>query len=97
MLLNQAVNDLAIRRERAQRTDLVDAHQAAVAFDIGGEDRGELAFDLGHVYPHQEGWPVIECSSNPSYKGSVPLRHRARARSAQDCSVELLFSLKLPC
>jgi len=53
---DKRIDDLAIRRERAQRADFVDAHEAAVAFDIGGEDRGELAFDLGRVRPHQEGW-----------------------------------------
>ena len=78
MLSDQPVNDLAVRRERAQRADFVDAHEATVALDIGGEDRGELAFDLGRVHLHQEGWPVVECSSDPAYRDSVPTRERER-------------------
>ncbi len=38
---------LAVVAERPDRGRLVLGHQAAVADGIGGEDRGELAFDLG--------------------------------------------------
>jgi hypothetical protein len=39
------IYDLTTSRERAQCAG-IDAHEAAVAFDIGGEDRGELAFSV---------------------------------------------------
>ena len=48
---DQPVHHRAARRERAQRRLLVDAHQARVALDIGGEDRGELAFGFGRGGP----------------------------------------------
>jgi hypothetical protein len=37
---DQAVDDGAVSRERAKGADLIEPHQAAIAFDIGCEDRG---------------------------------------------------------
>jgi hypothetical protein len=42
---DQPISDDPICGERAKRANLVDAHEAAVALDIGGEDCGELSFD----------------------------------------------------
>ena len=44
MLFDQTVDDLAVRREGAKSRLFIGAHQAAVAVDVGAEDRGELAF-----------------------------------------------------
>jgi hypothetical protein len=41
----QPIRDDPVCGEGAERADLIEAHQAAVAFDIGGEDRSELSFD----------------------------------------------------
>jgi len=41
----QPIDDDPVRGEGAERAHLVLPHQAAVALDIGGEDRGELPFD----------------------------------------------------
>jgi hypothetical protein len=41
----KAIDDDPISRERAKGADLIESHQAAVAFDIRGEDRSELPFD----------------------------------------------------
>jgi hypothetical protein len=42
---DQPINDNPVSRERAKGADLIEPHQAAVAFDIGGKDCGELPFD----------------------------------------------------
>jgi hypothetical protein len=42
---DQAIDDDPVRRERAERADLIKRHQAAVALDIGCKDRGELPFN----------------------------------------------------
>ena len=42
---DQAIDDDPVSGEGAERADLIEPHQAAVALDIGGEDRGELPFD----------------------------------------------------
>jgi hypothetical protein len=41
----QTIDDDPVYREGAERADLIEPHQAAVALDIGGEDRSELPFD----------------------------------------------------
>jgi len=45
MLGNEAVHDLAMRRERAKRRDLVLAHQARVPGHVGGKDCRQPALD----------------------------------------------------
>src|SRR5215472_16060283 len=50
---DQVIDDDPIRREGAESTDLIPAHQAAVALDIGGEDRGQLSFDRWGFQPRQ--------------------------------------------
>jgi len=42
---DQVIDDDPIRGQGAKGADLIEPHQAAVAFDIRGEDRGELPFD----------------------------------------------------
>jgi hypothetical protein len=42
---DQGIDDGPIRGEGTEGADLILPHQAAVALDIGGEDRGELSFD----------------------------------------------------
>jgi hypothetical protein len=42
---DQPIDDNPVGREGAERANLVEPHQAAVAFDIGCEDRRELSFD----------------------------------------------------
>jgi hypothetical protein len=42
---DQPIDDDPIRGEGAKGANLIEPHQAAVALDIGGEDRGELPFD----------------------------------------------------
>ncbi len=42
---DQPIDDDPVSRERAERADLIEPHQAAVALDIRGEDRGELPLD----------------------------------------------------
>jgi hypothetical protein len=42
---DQPINDDPISREGAKSADLISVHQAAVALDIGCEDRGELPVD----------------------------------------------------
>ena len=42
---DEPIDDDPIRGEGAKGADLVEPHQSAVTFDIGGEDRGELPFD----------------------------------------------------
>jgi hypothetical protein len=37
------IDDDPVGRERPEGTDLVEPHQAAVALDVGGEDRGRSA------------------------------------------------------
>ena len=41
----QAINDDPVSREGAKGTNLILAHEAAITFDIGSEDRGKVAFD----------------------------------------------------
>ena len=45
MLLDERVGDGSMGRERRQCVFLVDAHQAAIPLDIGGEDGDELSLD----------------------------------------------------
>ena len=45
MLRDQRVDDAASRLQPRNRADLVERHQPAVADDIGGKNRRELAFD----------------------------------------------------
>jgi hypothetical protein len=42
---DQAVDDDPVRGEGVKGADLISPHETAVAFDIGGEDRGKLSFD----------------------------------------------------
>ncbi len=42
---DQAIYDGPVSRERAQRADLIAAHEAAVTFDIRCDDRRELSFN----------------------------------------------------
>jgi hypothetical protein len=42
---DQAIDDGPVGRERVERANLILPHEAAVALDIGGKDRGELSFD----------------------------------------------------
>ena len=48
---DQAIDDDPIRGEGAERADLIETHQAAVALDICCEDRGELSFDRVRFQP----------------------------------------------
>ena len=48
---DQAIDDDPVRGEGAKGADLIEPHQAAVAFDVGGEDRGELPFDRVRFQP----------------------------------------------
>ena len=41
-------NNLAVPLERGQRADLVGAHQARIADDVGGKDCRKLAVDARH-------------------------------------------------
>jgi hypothetical protein len=45
VLRDERVGDGAMGRQRRQRALLIDAHQPAVALDIGGEDGDELSFE----------------------------------------------------
>ena len=42
---DEPIDNDPIRGEGAERADLIEPHQSAVAFDVGSEDRGELSFD----------------------------------------------------
>jgi len=42
---DQAMDDDPVSRERAEGADFIPPYQAAIALDIGREDRGELSFD----------------------------------------------------
>jgi hypothetical protein len=44
VLLDQPVNCPAMRRQVTDRRRFILAHEAAVAVDIGAQDRSELAF-----------------------------------------------------
>ena len=41
----EAIDDDSVCGEGAKGADLISPHQAAIAFDIGCEDRRELSFD----------------------------------------------------
>ncbi len=43
---DQTIDDLALFAEGPERCLLVRVHEARIALDIGGEDRGQLAFDV---------------------------------------------------
>ena len=47
----EAIDDDSVCGEGAKGADLIEPHQAAVAFDVGGEDRGELPFDRVRFQP----------------------------------------------
>jgi hypothetical protein len=65
----QAINDDPVSCQRAKGADLIESHQAAVAFDIGCEDRRELSFD--GVLP-RFGTSLVEYSPNGrEIRGSV--------------------------
>jgi hypothetical protein len=42
---DQPIDYDPVSRERAERADLIEPHQSAVAFDIGGKNCRELSFD----------------------------------------------------
>jgi TolB-like protein len=42
---NEPIDDDPVGRQGAESANLILPHESAVAFDIGGEDRGELSFD----------------------------------------------------
>jgi hypothetical protein len=42
---DQAINDDPVSGEGVKGAEFIESHQAAVAFDIGREDRGQLSFD----------------------------------------------------
>src|ERR1700730_18223767 len=48
---DQAIDDAPICGKGAKGADLILPHQTAVAFDIGGEDPGELSFDRLRFQP----------------------------------------------
>ena len=48
---DQGIADGPVSVEGAKRADFISPHKAAVAFDVGGEDRGELSFDGWRVQP----------------------------------------------
>ena len=47
MLRDEAIRDIAMGVEQAQRAGLIDVHQAGVAGHIGAEDSSETALDDG--------------------------------------------------
>ena len=49
MQRDQAVQNLAPFRQVPKRTDLIPAHQAAIAFDVGRENRHKPALDISHL------------------------------------------------
>src|SRR4030095_12968251 len=49
MLADQLGHRLSVGRERLYRRDVVVAHQAAVAFHIGAQNRGQPALDVRDV------------------------------------------------
>ena len=51
MRSDQGIDDGPVSVEGAKRADLILPHEAAVAFDIGGEDRGQLSFDGARFQP----------------------------------------------
>jgi hypothetical protein len=52
MLPDFTVCDLAMRGKQAQGAALVRVHEAAVACNIGTEDRGETPLDSGGSFDH---------------------------------------------
>jgi hypothetical protein len=59
---NDRVKDRAPFSQPFQRTDLVNAHEAAVAFDIRCEDCDEASADIrsvGHACPNAHLWPPV--------------------------------------
>ena len=48
---DQAIDDYPVAGEGAESADLISPHEGAVARDIGGEDRGEFAFDGVRFHP----------------------------------------------
>jgi len=50
VLLDQAVDDLAVSGQSSKCRLLISPHEAAVAVDVGAEDSGELAFHT-HLSP----------------------------------------------
>jgi hypothetical protein len=42
---DKGIDDGSVPVESAERADLISLHEAAIAFDIGCEDRGKLSFD----------------------------------------------------
>jgi hypothetical protein len=46
VLFNQRIGRCAVSGQGVQGADLIFLHQAAVAFDIGMEDRRKLTFDI---------------------------------------------------
>jgi hypothetical protein len=85
VLLNQRGHELPMGREGADSRHLILAHQAAVAFDIGTEDGGELA---PHARPGRAGSLLfgvhrgrLSCQVRPVVKPAGGLsRSRASAQ-----------------
>jgi len=73
---DQAIDDGPVSRERAKGADLISAHEAAVTFDIGGEDRRELSFDGVRFHPRH--LPNPEYRPNRSEIGGFLSHSEAR-------------------
>ena len=56
---HQPVDDLTMRPQGVERSLLVSPHQPAVAGDVGGKDRGKLAF-------HDQGYPARRATARNS-------------------------------
>ena len=53
-------------RERVERPGHVHAHEAGIADDVGGQDRGETSFHGGHVEAGAGGFPATPVSGDVS-------------------------------
>jgi hypothetical protein len=49
MRRDQAVQNMAPFGEIPKRSDLIPSHQAAIAFDVGRENRSKPALDISHL------------------------------------------------
>jgi hypothetical protein len=49
MRRDQAVQNMAPFGEIPKRGDLIPSHQAAIAFDVGRENRSKPALDISHL------------------------------------------------
>ena len=57
MLRDEAIRDIAMGAEQAQRAGLIDVHQAGVAGHVGAEYGGETPLDDGGRLVHRRGGP----------------------------------------